>query len=370
MSLRVLVVDDTIIFRTILADVLREIDDVEVVGTAPNGKSAIAKIAELKPDLVTLDIEMPGMNGIEVLEQIRLNNYSTGVIVVSSFTESGSTYTIQALEKGAFDFITKPSEDTIEKNKTFIKNELQPKIRIFSRKWEIRSILKGSVSPASGGRKPGLESKVLTTPVLVSSTTTKKMVHPQMILIGVSTGGPAALSVIIPQIPSNINVPVFIVQHMPPMFTQALAESLQSKSKLEVMEAADGIEPMPGCVYIAPGGKQMKLVKTPGNLKRIEITDDPPENNCKPAVDYLFRSVASNFPAQSVAVILTGMGSDGTIGLKLLKRQGCQIIAQDEASCVVFGMPRSAIEAGVVDEVLPLGKIAERMTEIVKRGRI
>lgn len=369
MSLRVLVVDDTIIFRTILADVLREIDDVEVVGTAPNGKSAIAKIAELKPDLVTLDIEMPGMNGIEVLEQIRLNNYSTGVIVVSSFTENGSTYTIQALEKGAFDFITKPSEDTIEKNKKFIKNELQPKIRIFSRKWEIRSILNGSVLPASGGRKTGLERKVLTTPSLVSNTI-KKLVHPQMILIGVSTGGPAALSVIIPQIPSNINVPVFIVQHMPPMFTQALAESLNSKSKLEVMEAADGIKPLPGCVYIAPGGKQMKLVKTPDNSKRIEITDDPPENNCKPAVDYLFRSVASNFPAQSVAVILTGMGSDGTIGLRLLKRQGCQIIAQDEASCVVFGMPRSAIEAGVVDEILPLGKIAERMTEIVKRGRI
>lgn len=369
MSLRVLVVDDTIIFRTILADVLREIDDVEVVGTAPNGKSAIAKIAELKPDLVTLDIEMPGMNGIEVLEQIRLNSYSTGVIVVSSFTASGSTYTIQALEKGAFDFITKPSEDTIEKNKTFIKNELQPKIRIFSRKWEIRSILNGSVLPASGGCKPGLESKVLTTPSLASSTI-KKLVHPQMILIGVSTGGPAALSVIIPQIPSSINVPVFIVQHMPPMFTQALAESLQSKSKLEVMEAADGIKPKPGCVYIAPGGKQMKLVKAPDNSKRIEITDDPPENNCKPAVDYFFRSVASNFPAQSVAAILTGMGSDGTIGLKLLKRQGCQIIAQDEASCVVFGMPRSAIEAGVVDEILPLGKIAERMTEIIKRGRI
>jgi two-component system chemotaxis response regulator CheB len=367
MSLRVLVVDDTIVFRTILADVLKTIEDVEVVGTAPSGKAAIAKIAELKPDLVTLDIEMPGMNGIEVLDIIRQNNFQTGVIVVSSLTASGSSYTIQALEKGAFDFITKPSEESTEKNRTFIKNELQPRIRAFSRKREIQSILKGSVSFLSAAGKSETENREQNLAPQTAGTL-KKIVHSQMILIGVSTGGPGALAVIIPQIPPTINVPVFIVQHMPPMFTQALAESLQSKSKVEVVEAANGIQVRPGCVYIAPGGKQMKLVKASDNSKCIQITDDPPENNCKPSVDYFFRSVANNFPSQSVAAILTGMGSDGTVGLKMLKRQGCHIIAQDEGSCVVFGMPRSAIEAGVVDETVSLDRIASRLTEIVKRG--
>jgi two-component system chemotaxis response regulator CheB len=300
---------------------------------------------------------------------MRQQKCTAGVIVVSSFTVAAVTVQSRRLKKVCFDFIPNHQKITIEKNRTVIRIELQPKIRAFSRWWEIQSILKGSALHVSAGRKPNVESKELSSPLLVSNMP-KKVVHPQMILIGVSTGGPAALSVIIPQIPSDINVPVFIVQHMPPMFTKALAESLQAKSKLKIMEAADGMKPQSGHVYIAPGGKQMKLVKIPDNTKCIQITDDPAENNCKPAVDYFFRSVANNFPAQSVAAILTGMGSDGTIGLKLLKRQGCQIIAQDEASCVVFGMPRSAIEAGVVDEVLPLDKIASRMTDIIKRGRI
>jgi two-component system chemotaxis response regulator CheB len=369
MSLRVFVVDDTIVFRTILIDILKTIDDVEIIGSAASGRVAVAKIAELHPDLITLDIEMPGMNGIEVLDQIRLNQFDTGVLVVSSFTASGSSYTIQALEKGAFDFITKPSEDSSERNRLLIRNELLPRVRTFMRKREIHSILQGAELAKSCINKPVdtiTENKNQVS--ILFNENVKRIIHPEMVLIGVSTGGPAALARIIPQLPDDFPVPVFIVQHMPPMFTQALAESLGNKSKIAVVEATNNTRPLPGHVYIAPGGKQMKLVKDADSTGTIIITDDPPENNCKPSVDYFFRSVANNFPSKSVAAILTGMGSDGTIGLRLLKRQGCHIIAQDEASCVVFGMPRSAIEAGVVDEILTLEKIVTRIIDVVKRG--
>jgi two-component system chemotaxis response regulator CheB len=369
MSLRVFVVDDTIVFRTILIDVLKTINGVEVVGSTASGKVAVAKIEELQPDLITLDIEMPGMNGIEVLEQIRLNQIDTGVLVVSSFTASGSSYTIQALEKGAFDFITKPAEDSPEKNRILIRNELLPRVKTFMRKREIRSILQGAEPAKPNMKKPAdpiNDNKIQVSSL--SNDTIKRCIHPEMVLIGVSTGGPAALAKIIPQLPDDFPVPVFIIQHMPPMFTQALAESLGSKSTIKVVEATNNTRPLPGHVYIAPGGKQMKLVKDADSAGTIIITDDPPENNCKPSVDYFFRSVANNFPSKSVAAILTGMGSDGTIGLRLLKRQGCHIIAQDEASCVVFGMPRSAVEAGVVDEILTLEKIIPRIMEVVKRG--
>ena len=186
-----------------------------------------------------------------------------------------------------------------------------------------------------------------------------------MILIGVSTGGPNALAQVLPAMPADIGVPVFIVQHMPPLFTQSLADSLSTKCKIKVKEAADQERAEPNTAYIAPGGKQMRLFPDADRI-RIEITDDPPENNCKPAVDYLFRSVANHFPGRAMAVILTGMGSDGTIGLRLLKRNGCMTIAQDEASCVVFGMPKAAIDAGVIDCVLPLNAVTPEIVRVTK----
>ena len=189
---------------------------------------------------------------------------------------------------------------------------------------------------------------------------------PEMVLIGVSTGGPAALARLLPLLPKDLGVPIALVQHMPPIFTQSLAESLSSKCGLRVREAADGDKLEPGLVLIAPGGRHMRLAPCPGALARAQITDDPPENNCRPAVDYLFRSAANTFPGRAMAVILTGMGNDGTLGLRLLRRHGCFTIAQDEASSVVFGMPKSAIEAGVVDLVLPLDAIAARILAVVK----
>jgi two-component system chemotaxis response regulator CheB len=188
------------------------------------------------------------------------------------------------------------------------------------------------------------------------------------VLIGVSTGGPAALTRLLPLLPKDIGVPIAVVQHMPPIFTQSLAESLSSKCSLRVREATEGDRLEPGLVLIAPGGRQMRLASCSDAIARVQITDDPPENNCRPAVDYLFRSVATSLPGRAMAVILTGMGNDGTLGLRLLKRHGCFTIAQDEASSVVFGMPKAAIEAGVVDVVLPLDAIAARILAAV-RGR-
>jgi two-component system chemotaxis response regulator CheB len=184
----------------------------------------------------------------------------------------------------------------------------------------------------------------------------------------VSTGGPAALLRLLPPLPRDIGVPIVVVQHMPPLFTQALAESLTSKCSLRVREASDGEKLEAGTVLIAPGGKHLRLVAGRDGSVRAQTAEDPPENNCRPAVDYLFRSVANNLPGRAMAVILTGMGSDGTLGLRLLKRHGCYVIAQDEASCVVYGMPRAAAEAGVVDAVLPLDQIAGRIAAQVRGG--
>jgi two-component system chemotaxis response regulator CheB len=187
-----------------------------------------------------------------------------------------------------------------------------------------------------------------------------------LVLIGVSTGGPNALSQMMPRLPANLGVPVFIVQHMPPLFTRSLAESLNERCALQVKEAEDGEIARPNTVYIAPGGKQMKVAPAAGGEIVVQTTDDPPENNCKPSADTLFRSAAFGFPGRSCAVIMTGMGSDGTLGLRLLKRNGCRVIAQDENSCVVFGMPKEAIDAGVVDLVVPLDGIAEEIIRAVK----
>jgi two-component system, chemotaxis family, protein-glutamate methylesterase/glutaminase len=186
------------------------------------------------------------------------------------------------------------------------------------------------------------------------------------VLIGVSTGGPNALQRLFSALPANLGVPIVVVQHMPPLFTRTLAESLSGNTRHIVREALDGECLAANCVYIAPGGRQMGITRAPDGTKMVRITDDPPENNCKPSVDYLFRSVATAFPGQALAVILTGMGNDGSGGLRLLKVAGCKVLAQDESTCVVFGMPKAAIDSGLVDAVLPIDEIAPRVVRILR----
>lgn len=365
MPLRVLVVDDTAVFRRVVSDAFASLPDVEVVGVAINGRAALAKIVELRPDLVSLDIEMPEMDGVQVLEALKARQSDVGVLVLSALTRKGGELTMRALDLGAFDFLTKPTGGSPEENRAFLCEELGPRIKAFARRREIQQLLKITPSGVPAVRSYPGAAAVEAAPLPTRAVALPPQ-KPEMVIIGVSTGGPTALAAILPQLPANLSVPVLVVQHMPPLFTASLAASLNNKSQLTVKEAQEGELALPGIVYIAPGGSHMKLEPEGSGDKRIRITDDPPENHCKPAVDVLFRSVANGFPGKATAVILTGMGNDGKLGCRLLKRHGGTIIAQDEASCVVFGMPKEVIQAGVVDVVAPLDRIASEILKSVR----
>ena len=376
MTIRALIVDDSAVFRKIISDTIAALPGLEVVGSAGNGAIALGRIAALRPDVVLLDIEMPEMDGFEVLQAIRSQKLDVGVIMVSAFTRRGSDMTIRALELGAFDFITKATEGTADENRKAIQESLSNVMKAFSRRHEIRAILKGSEHAAEPrpAKTGPIEARTPTTASLrpAPDTAIDRMERlagrsrASLVLIGVSTGGPNALSQILPRIPADLNAPVFIVQHMPAMFTRSLAESLNARCQIGVKEASHGEIARPNQIYLAPGGRHMKIVPGLNGETAIHISDDPPENNCRPSVDTLFRSAALDFPGKACAVIMTGMGSDGTLGLRLLKRGGCTVIAQDEASCVVFGMPKEAIDAGVVDSVVPLERIPAEIVKAVK----
>jgi two-component system, chemotaxis family, protein-glutamate methylesterase/glutaminase len=279
------------------------------------------------------------------------------------------------LELGAFDFITKATEGSLEENRKAIQESLAQVIKAFARRHEIQSILKGSPPTAAPSRAVETRPTMPNAPSPAAAGgggVTERMERlagrsrAALVLIGISTGGPNALAQMLPHLPADLNTPVFIVQHMPPMFTRTLAESLNGRCQQPVKEAENGETALANRIYIAPGGRQMKINPGTSGEPVILITDDPPENNCRPSADTLFRSAAFGFPGKACAVIMTGMGSDGTLGLRLLKRSGCTVIAQDEASCVVFGMPKEAIEAGVVDIVASLDRIPAEIRKAVK----
>ncbi len=352
--LRVLVVDDTVVYRKIVSDVLADLPNVEVVGTAHNGKAALLKVKTLQPDLLTLDIEMPEVNGLEVLAELRKTAPHIGAVMLSTLTSEGGVMTMKALELGAFDFIPKPQSGTMAANKKAVQKALEPILTAFSRSRRVLGRLPQSRPAAHAVRQNKPVTSTQLGPKIAACTRPSSIIG-----IGISTGGPNALAQMLPQLPADINVPVVIVQHMPPMFTQSLAQSLDQKCALEVHEAVDGEPIKPNAVYIAPGGKQMKIVAGPDGKQRvIKITNDPPENSCKPSVDYLFRSIAEMYVGRATGVIMTGMGSDGSQGLHQMKQNGAFVIAQDESSCVVYGMPKEPIEAGIVDVVAPLNGIA------------
>jgi two-component system chemotaxis response regulator CheB len=363
MSIRVLIVDDTAVFRRIISDALAAIAGVEIVGTASNGKVALSRMAALQPDLITLDIEMPEMNGIEVLEAMGPAGLKAGVIVLSSLTVRGGEMTVRALELGAFDFLTKPEGGTPAANLALLRERLSTMIQAFGRRRDIRTMLHREPGATVRADVPSVQPA----PQALEPTTVRRSRRgAPLVLIGVSTGGPSALATLLPALPGDLGAPVIIVQHMPALFTKPLANSLDHKSVIRVKEAQDGETAEANCAYVAPGGMQMKLAAGPRGEVVLRITDDPPENGCKPAVDYLFRSAALQFPGRSVVAILTGMGNDGSAGLRMLKRGGCVSIAQDESSSVVFGMPKEAIATGLVDTVVPLDQIAGAIVRSVR----
>jgi len=357
-NIRALVVDDTIVYRKIVGDVLKQIPGVEVVGTANNGKIALSKIASLKPDLVSLDIEMPEVNGIEVLQALKDQPDAPLVIMLSTLTQEGSEMTIKALELGAFDFVPKPSDGKMADNMQKVKKSILPIITALKRQ---RTRFKRRETAQA---KPLVKDNRVNRPSSAAKSTSIIQSKSEIIGIGISTGGPNALTKMIPMLPKDLKAPVLIVQHMPPMFTASLANSLNNKSNLEIKEARNGDTIESGKVFIAPGGRQMKIVAAAdGIARKIKITDDPPENSCRPSADYLFRSIAQHYVGRATGVIMTGMGSDGSKGLVQMKNNGSTIIAQNEETCTVFGMPKEPIESGIADIVVPLEDIAR---EIVK----
>ncbi|MFH1672821.1 MAG: chemotaxis response regulator protein-glutamate methylesterase [Pseudomonadota bacterium] len=355
--IRVLVVDDSVVYRKLISDILTELPDVEVVGTASNGKIALSKIAHRNPDVLTLDIEMPEMDGLELLERMKTAESDVGTIILSAFSRKDAQITLKALELGAFDFILKPEKSSRRENEEAVRDALIPKLRAFAAQKAMR---RGSTREWSPSLAAAADQKCIG--VRGDATqhkrpaTRRESVKSEIVVIGVSTGGPNALALLISQLPSDLGVPILIVQHMPSIFTKSLANRLNSKCDMKVMEAVDGQPISPNVALIAPGGKQMKVAS--GDGKIIRVTDDPPENNCKPSVNYLFRSIAHHYGERATGVIMTGMGSDGTLGLRLMRRQGAMVIAQNADSCVVYGMPKEAIEAGIVDIIVPLDRIA------------
>ncbi len=359
-KIKALVIDDTVVYRKIVSDVLKEIPGVEVTGVAHNGKIALSKINSLKPDIITLDIEMPEINGIEVLEKLREMPEPPVVIMLSTLTREGGEMTIKALELGALDFIPKPDEGSMAENMKKVNDALRPMIDLLKRERLTRAKIREKISRP---RKHPVPEKSEAPPIVRKRD---RKTLSEIVGIGISTGGPNALNKMVPMLPENINVPILIVQHMPPLFTASLAGSLNRKSRLTVTEAQNGDILTPGTIYIAPGGMQMKIISgADGITRKIKITDDPPENSCKPSVDYLFKSLAQYYVGRATGVIMTGMGSDGTKGLGMMKESGSFIIAQDEASCTVYGMPKGPIESGTVDVIAPLDKIAEEIAKTV-----
>ena len=362
-ALKVLVVDDTVLYRKVVSDVLSELPGVIVVGSAHNGKVAMSKIADLKPDLLTLDIEMPEMDGLEVLRRMAKDAPNVGAIMLSAYTKEGSDMTLKALELGAFDFILKPQNNNLKDNRAELKKSIEPMLKAFNRLRETQKILKGKPTEARERPKAALHR-----PYVHPVGTAAGQRRSKIVAIGISTGGPVALAHFLPKMPAKLGVPLLIAQHMPPVFTASLAQNLDRRCAITVKEAVNGERILPDTAYIAPGGKQMKVADDVfKKTKIIRITNDPPENGCAPSADYLFRSVAEHFGGCATGVIMTGMGSDGTKGLQLMKEKGASIIAQDETTSVVFGMAKKPINAGIVDMVVPLEHMAEQIRRTTVR---
>jgi two-component system, chemotaxis family, protein-glutamate methylesterase/glutaminase len=348
--IRVLIIDDSVVIRKLLGDCLAADPEIEVVGAASRGHLGLARIPQLKPDLITLDVEMPEMSGLETLREIRASYPRLPVIMFSTATERGTATTIDALALGASDYVTKPSNAgsaaaALER----VRSDLIPKIKA----------LCGRATPARSELAAPLVADRRIYPVRPASVV-------QALAIGVSTGGPNALAKLIPALPRDLGVPIVIVQHMPPVFTRILAERLSKLGPFAVREGQSGESVRAGEVWIAPGGLHMKVQRQAKGGVAIELNEEPPENSCRPAVDVLFRSVAEVWGGQALALVLTGMGQDGWRGAEAIRLAGGQVLAQDEETSVVWGMPGYVARAGLADAIVPLQELAG---EVARRVR-
>ncbi|GAB6259909.1 protein-glutamate methylesterase/protein-glutamine glutaminase [Photobacterium sp. 53610] len=371
MAVKVLVVDDSSFFRRRVSEIINADPRLEVIGDAVNGKEAVEKARTLKPDVITMDIEMPVMDGITAVREIMKTN-PTPILMFSSLTHEGAKATLDALDAGALDFLPKKFED-IARNKDEAVSLLQKRVGELARK---RLFMRVPARPAVSTTTAATSRPLTTarTTLSTASATTQTRSAParpaarfkatgksyQLMAIGTSTGGPVALQKILTQLPANFPYPIVLVQHMPATFTAAFAARLNNLCKISVKEAEDGDVLRAGTAYLAPGGKQMMLEGRPGN-GRLRIIDGGDRMNYKPCVDVTFGSAAKVYHDKVLSMILTGMGADGRDGSRMLKSAGATVWAQDEESCVVYGMPQAVAKAGISSEDLPLDRIAERI---------
>jgi len=338
--IRVLVVDDSALMRKLIPQILQSDGSIQVVGTAMDGHFGLKKIEEVKPQVVTLDLDMPGMGGLDMLKEIMLR-HPVPVIVVSSHSTQGASVTLQALSMGAFDFVAKPID--VSANMPEIARELIAKIKAAAQ--SRRVAIAAPLEAQRQFQKPVLEAKTRAT---------------RIVAIGISTGGPQALQYLLPQLPKNFPGTIVIVQHMPEGFTEMFSRRLEEICAITVKEAQSGDLLLAGRALICPGNRHMKVKRLPMGEVAV-LNDEPRVNGHRPSVDVLFKSVAEEFGEKSIALLMTGMGEDGAQGLGLVKAAGGMTIAQSEESCVVFGMPKAAIERGYAVRVIPLDALANTL---------
>lgn len=350
--IRVLIADDAVVVRRLLTTVIDEDPELEVVGIAANGAIAVAKVEQLKPDIVTLDVEMPELDGLGALAAIRKTNRALPIIMFSTLTERGASATLEALSLGASDYVTKPANvGSVAAAMESVRRELIPKIK---------SLVRRSTPAATRAAADPTPPPPLKVPVSHVPPTGRC----DVVAIGSSTGGPIALASVLGMLPGNLGVPVVVTQHMPPVFTRLLAQRLDGSMPIRVREAEEGDILSPGTVYIAPGDYHMTFRRGPAGVQ-VVLNQNDPVNYCRPAVDVMYQSICDVYRGDVLAVVLTGMGHDGRDGAALLKSKGAQVIAQDESSSVVWGMPGAVAQAGLADAVLPIDQIGPKITTVV-----
>lgn len=334
--IKVLIVDDSSFFRRRLTEILSSDPNIEIIGQAVDGLDAVEKTNKLDPDIITMDIEMPRLDGISAVKKIR-ETKSTPILMFSSLTHEGAKATFEALDAGASDFLPKKFEDVARDHKEVVK-QLCERVNSLARKKTISDATKIKIPPS------------------LRQTQTASSRGYQLTVIGASTGGPIAIEKVLKTLPANYSLPMLLIQHMPASFTGAFAERLDKICAINVKEAEDGDQLQAGTAYIAPGGRQMRLKKN-GRGSIISIEDEPVATTYKPSVDITFNSIAEAYRGRVLAIVLTGMGSDGCNGAKLLREKGATVWAQDEASCVVYGMPMAVVNENLADKVMSVDEI-------------
>ena len=357
-KIRVLIVDDSVVIRRLLTDELSKDPDIEVVGSAATGKIALSKVLQTPPDVVTMDIEMPEMDGLTAVTELRKTHPKLPIIMFSTLSQRAAKETLEALARGANDYVTKPANvGSAALAMQRVREDLIPKIKTLARPEAVTHKTTTTAIPQSTA-STGSKSSISKSPFQVD-----------IVAIGISTGGPNALAEVMPCIPKDCPVPIVIVQHMPPVFTKCLAERLSAKAQIAIHEGEPGAVLVPGQAWIAPGDFHM-VVKRQGTKIVLDTNQDPPENSCRPAVDVMFRSVAKVYGHAVLAVVLTGMGQDGMRGAEVIREAGGYVMAQDEATSVVWGMPGAVVQAGLAHSILPLPQVSTEIMRKVRAGQV